>query len=80
MRLSIEITAEQHQFLKAAAAMQGESIKDYVLKRTLPGTQEQQALTNLEDFLRPRIGAVEDGEISTKTVDAIFDSVLVSSK
>ena len=36
MRLSIDITQEQHKALKATAAMQGKSIKDYVLERTLP--------------------------------------------
>jgi len=36
MRLSIEVSAEQHQRLKASAALQGKSIKDYVLEKTLP--------------------------------------------
>ena len=31
MRLSIDITPEQHQFLKAASAIQGKSIKNYIL-------------------------------------------------
>lgn len=34
MRLSIEITREQHRYLKAIAALQGQTIKDYVLERT----------------------------------------------
>jgi len=34
-RLSIDITPEEHQKLKAIAALKGESIKDFVLKRTL---------------------------------------------
>ena len=33
MRLSIEITQEQHQRLKAISALRGQSIKDYVLER-----------------------------------------------
>ena len=36
MRLSIEITREQHKRLKTTAAMQGKSIRDHVLDRTLP--------------------------------------------
>jgi hypothetical protein len=78
MRLSIEVTAEQHQLLKVAAALNGESIKDFVLKRTLPDMQEQQALKKLEDFLKPRIHAVKKGEISTKSIEAIFDNTLKS--
>ena len=76
MRLSIEITPYQHQRLKAAAALKGESIKDYVLKRTLPNPDEQSALQELEQFLAPRIKAVENGALSTRTVDNIFDEVL----
>ena len=34
-RLSIDITPEEHQKLKAIAALKGQSIKDFVLKRTL---------------------------------------------
>ncbi|MBL4773963.1 MAG: DUF1778 domain-containing protein [Alcanivoracaceae bacterium] len=80
MRLSIEITAEQHQYLKAAAAMKGESIKDYVLKRTLPDLKEQQALENLENFLAPRINAANNSDVSSSTVDDIFDEILEESK
>lgn len=76
MRLSIEITTNQHQRLKAAAALQGQSIKDYVLKRTLPNPEEQIALQRLEEFLRPRIDAANNGQLSSKSVDDIFDEVL----
>ncbi len=76
MRLSIEITAQQHQHLKAAAALQGKSIKNYVLERTLPDISEQASLQELEAFLQPRIKAAERGEFSSKSVDDIFDEVI----
>lgn len=76
MRLSIEISKDQHQKLKAAAALQGQSIKDYVLKRTLPAPEEKTALQELESFLAPRIEAARNGEISSKSVDDIFDETL----
>lgn len=75
MRLSIEISPEQHQRLKASAALQGLSIKDYVLSRTLPDSDEQAALRELEDFLKPRIEAANKGDFSTQSVDDIFDEV-----
>jgi hypothetical protein len=75
MRLSIEISPEQHQRLKASAALQGKSIKDYVLDRTLPDSDEQSALQELEGFLKPRIEAAKKGELSSKSVDAIFDEI-----
>ncbi len=76
MRLSIKITPEQHKRLKAAAALKGESIKDYVLKRTLPDLTEQASLQELEQFLAPRITAGKKGRLSSKTVDDIFDDIL----
>ena len=75
MRLSIEISPEQHQRLKASAALQGKSIKDYVLDRTLPDSDEQTALQELEGFLKPRIEAAKKGDFSSKSVDVIFDEV-----
>lgn len=75
MRLSIEISPEEHQQLKAAAALQGKSIKNYVLERTLPDAQEKAALQNLESFLKPRIDAAMNGECSSLSVDEIFDEV-----
>jgi len=76
MRLSIEITADQHQHLKAIAALQGKSIKDYVLERTLPKQNEQAALRELEGFLKPRIQAADRGDYSSKTLDDIVEEVL----
>jgi len=75
MRLSIEISPEQHQRLKASAALKGQSIKDYVLDRTLPNSDEQTALQELESFLKPRIEAARNGEFSSKSVDDIFNEV-----
>lgn len=74
MRLSIEVTPEQHQRLKAAAALQGKSIKEYVLERTLPAPEEQAALQALDDFLQPRVDTANNKR-SAKSVDEIFDEV-----
>lgn len=76
MRLSIEVTREQHQRLKAAAALQGQSIKDYVLRHTLPNSDEQAALQELEAFLTSRIETANNGQLSSKSVDDIFNEVL----
>ncbi|MCG8382911.1 MAG: DUF1778 domain-containing protein [Gammaproteobacteria bacterium] len=75
MRLSIEISPEQHQRLKASAALNGQSIKDYVLSRTLPDSEEQAALEELEGFLKPRLAAAKQGDFSDKSVDDIFEEV-----
>ena len=80
-RLSIEVTPEQHQRLKAIAALQGKSIKDYVLERALPpvpsnnSLSEEEALQQLEALLGPRIEAAERGEISSRTPAEILEDV-----
>jgi len=76
MRLSIDVTAEQHQHLKALAVLKGQTLKQYVLERTLPSMEAKKALETLEDFLSPRIESAQSGQVSSKTVDQIFDSVL----
>lgn len=81
MRLSIEITSEQHQRLKAVAALSGKSLKDYVLERALPpfsgreGLSEEEALHRLEMFLKPRLEAAECGNVTNRSVTEIFDEV-----
>ncbi len=78
MRLSIEITPEQHQRLKAVAALQGKTIKDYVLEQSLPNinSDKNNELKQLENFLKPRIEAAENGAISKKSIDDVFDEVI----
>jgi hypothetical protein len=76
-RLSIDITPEEHQRLKAIAALKGQSIKDFVLKRTLgeapvvDDMSEGEALEALSDFLKPRIEQARRGELSTKSFEDI---------
>ena len=74
MRLSLEVTPEQHQRLKAVAALRGQTIKDYVLNRVLPETptdDENEALRQLETFLEPRIAA--QNAVVQKSVKQIFE-------
>ena len=72
--LSIDITPEEHQKLKAIAALNGESIKDFVLKRALGDApalddmDEDEAVAALADFLKPRIEQARGGELSTKSM------------
>ncbi len=80
-RLSIEVTPEQHKRLKAVAALQGKSIKDYVLERVLPplpemdSMSEEEAINKLEEFLKPRIEAARKGEFATRSVEQIFEDI-----
>jgi len=76
-RISIEVTAEEHQRLKAFAALHGQTIKEYILERSLPpvsgeGLTEEEALHELETLLLPRIEAAQRGEVSPKDFDGII--------
>lgn len=76
-RLSIELTPEQHKRLKAIAALRGQSIKDYVLEKSLGGAPmtEQQALDQLDAFLQPRLQQAEAGQTVSRTATEIFETV-----
>lgn len=61
-RLSIDISPQQHQRLKAAAALRGKSIKEYVLERSLPDAVEKAAFEALESCLEERSKVVKGDE------------------
>jgi hypothetical protein len=74
-RISIDVTPEEHQKLKAIAALRGKSIKDYVIERTLGAeddTEQESALAALESLLDARIRHAKNGAVSRRTVGAIF--------
>ena len=72
-RLSIDISPQDHQQLKAMAALKGQSIKDYVLSRALvdmpdPATMtDAEALQALKKLLTPRLAEVDQGQVVTAT-------------
>ena len=81
-RLSIDVTDAQHKKLKAMAAIRGQSIKDYVLERTLGRAEADNAdLQELEKLLNGRIRAAQDGRVSRRTASEIFaDTARTKSK
>ncbi|MEM8635686.1 MAG: antitoxin [Pseudomonadota bacterium] len=86
MRLSIDVSDDEHRKLKALAALSGESLKSYILKRVLPPQgesappdDEAAALAELEGFLAGRIEAVERAEFSDTSVSTIFEDELRGS-
>ena len=71
-RISIDVTDDEHKKLKAMAALRGQSIKDYVLERTLgTGDVDDAALEELENLLEKRIQAAQRGAVSRRTASEI---------
>jgi Antitoxin ParD len=78
-RLSIELTSEQHQQIKTFAAMQGKSIKDFILEKLFPAqvnNEEQKAWQELQTLLTARIAAAESGAVSSKTFAQITEETI----
>jgi hypothetical protein len=76
-RLTIDITDQQHQSLKALAALQGKTIKQYALERLFPGNGEaDRAWDELKTVLKARIDEGLAGKLSTKSIGEILDDEL----
>ena len=77
-RLSIEVSPEQHQKIKALAALQGKSIKEYILNKLFNSNSENEAaaMVELEELLLTRIGQAKNSPVSSKTIQQITDDVL----
>ena len=75
--LTIDITDQQHQSLKALAALQGKTIKQYALERLFPGDADaDQAWQELKKLLGNRIHNGLEGNVSTKSIGDILDDEL----
>ncbi|HCM1918909.1 TPA: antitoxin [Salmonella enterica subsp. salamae serovar 28:r:e,n,z15] len=76
-RLTIDITDQQHQSLKALAALQGKTIKQYALERLFPGDADADlAWQELKKLLGNRINNGLEGKVSTKSIGDILDDEL----
>lgn len=76
-RLTIDITDQQHQTLKARAALEGQTIKQYALERLFPGEENtDQAWKELQVLLGNRIEQGLAGNVSSRSVNQILDEEL----
>ena len=74
-RLSIDLSDQQHSSLKAVAALQGKSIRQYAIERLFPdaANKEDEAWEEFRTLMLDRIDSGLAGAISTKTITEIFD-------
>jgi hypothetical protein len=76
-RLTIDITDQQHQSLKALAALQGKTIKQYAIERLFPiQSDDDPAWQELKKLLGQRIAEGLAGGMSTRSFDAIVEEEL----
>lgn len=71
-RLTIDITEQQHQSIKAIAALQGKSIKEYAIERLFPAaSEEDRALGELKALLEQRMAESTRGEVLDQSLAEI---------
>ena len=76
-RLTIDITEQQHQSIKAMAALQGKSIKEYAVERLFPVvSDEEHALGELKQLLQQRMDEASRSEVSTKSITEVADEAI----
>ena len=76
-RLTIDISDQQHQSLKAMAALQGKTIRQYALERLFPDDADgEKAWQELKTLLGARIDEGLAGKISGKRIGEILDEEL----
>lgn len=82
-RLSIEITKQQHQQIKAIAALQGMSIKDYILQAVLSPPQKSSKLTpqqSEDDGIQYITAIAPENEPAPKTIYDILAEAKARTK
>jgi hypothetical protein len=80
-RLTVDITDQQHQSLKALAALQGKTIKQYALERLFPdNANSDQAWQALQTMLSARIREGLAGKVSTRSISEILDEELTKGQ
>ncbi|MGH8280297.1 MAG: antitoxin [Gammaproteobacteria bacterium] len=80
-RLTIDITSQQHQSLKALAALQGKTIKQYALERLFSGdVGDGPAWQELKNLLSTRIAAGVAGKVSAKSIKEVLDEELADGR
>lgn len=78
-RLVIDVSGEQHQQIKALAALQGKTIKDFILEKIFTDKgepDEQTAWKELEKLLLTRIENAKQASLPEKTFEEITTEVL----
>ncbi|QKK27081.1 antitoxin [Rhizobium hidalgonense] len=80
-RLTIDITDRQHQSLKALAALQGKTIKQYALERLFPGDANgERAWEELKMLMNTRINDGLAEKLSTKAIGEILGEEIAQDR
>ena len=79
-RLTIDMTEQQHQALKAMAALEGKTIKQYTLERLFSSdsgdVSDTPALEQIKALLAERVAQAQRGEVVRGSVTQIAERAI----
>ncbi len=75
-RLVIEVSDDQHQEIKALAALEGISIKQYILSKVFSDNASNEAMDELKEILEKRMLRAESGHVSKKSFSDIANETI----
>jgi hypothetical protein len=77
-RLVLDLSSEQHQIIKALAATEGKSMKDFMLARILPETDDGEACAwdELKEILAARLQSATQKGTSTTSISDLTEETL----
>ncbi|MEQ9286832.1 MAG: hypothetical protein RIG77_07995 [Cyclobacteriaceae bacterium] len=80
-RLIIDVSGEQHRKIKTLAALQGKTIKSYVLDKIFPDDDvASESWEELSEHLMPRIQDAENNPPAKKTFEQLTEEIIQSRK
>ena len=80
-RLTIDLTDQQHKQLKAVAALEGKTIRQFATERLFPAKDKlDEDWERFKHFINKRIENAEKFGYSDRTIDDIFDEVLAEDE
>ncbi|MBK5937723.1 antitoxin [Halochromatium roseum] len=78
-RLTIDITEQQHQALKAMAALEGKSIKQFTLERLfIAQTGDEDGTQALKALLAERVAEARRGGVVEESISKIAEDTVRS--
>ena len=77
MQVSVEVATEEVQYVQNSSLFQEKSACDILAEKLRAEYEdEQRAIKELDEFLKPAVIAAKNGKYSNKTPDEIFQDVL----
>ncbi len=78
-RLVIDVTGDQHQQIKALAALHGQTIKDFIMEKVFP-VDEDTAMEELNSMLLSRIQEAQNTGVPSQSFDDLTDKIIKANQ